>query len=62
LRPILSANHPAGHWPTACAASAAPTMSPTNEYDAPRSRRNNGRIGSSEPIPVPETKTAATIP
>ncbi len=37
--PTRSARIPAGHWPMACATSAAPTITPTSPYDAPRSRR-----------------------
>src|SRR5712692_7093837 len=61
-RPSRSASQPAGHCPTACATNAAATITPTSAYEAPRSRRYSGRMGRMDPIPVPDTKTAARIP
>src|SRR5437867_10383635 len=45
-----------------CATRVAPTTMPTMAYEPPRSRRNSGRIGSTEPTPVPTRKTAAMVP
>jgi len=59
---MRSARRPAGHWPIACATSADATITPISAKEAWRSRRYSGRIGSSEPIPVLDTKIAPKMP
>src|ERR1700694_5167578 len=61
-RPNRSESRPAGYWPMNCATRLAPTMMPTNAYELPRSRRNSGRMGNTDPTPVPTRKTRAMIP
>src|SRR5205807_3933653 len=61
-RPNRSERRPAGYWPMNCATRLAPTMMPTNAYELPRSRRNSGRMGKTDPTPVPTRKTAAIMP
>src|SRR5919109_2209576 len=61
-RPTRSERRPAGYCPTNCATRLAPITTPTMAYEPPRSRRNRGRIGRTEPTPVPTRKTAAITP